>query len=191
MKLDVKTAIIGSGHRVNNKRRIFIAFICRMSWRAKLKCVRRLQSVWWRLKCSYSRYWLWWRIPSKESVNSALFFKESATLPSWNVKSGSLKIAVHCLIPYRLTPSFRKSSSSDVNFKTRRWWFLWMRKAWLGGVSFLRGVLLDSKICTAGSELESLNLELTSLSTSDPLTPCSFCRHSWAFTATSRDLCFW
>ena len=44
-------------------------------------------------KC-YSRYWFWWRIPSKESVNSALFFKESATLPSWNVKSGALKIAV-------------------------------------------------------------------------------------------------
>ena len=48
----------------------------------------------------------------------------------------SLKIAVHCPNPCLVIPSFRKSSSSFVNFKTWRM-FLWERKILLGRASCL------------------------------------------------------
>ena len=142
-------------------------------------------------KCFFRGYMSLWCQASGIFI-PALFFRESAVLPSWNLKSRSLKIAVHCPNPCLVIPFFRKSSSSVVNFKTWRM-FLWERKILLGRASFLGGELTFCTVSTEGPalEVESPSLAWTSSSTSDPLAPWSFCRHSWPFKATSRDRCFW
>ena len=67
-----------------------------------------------------------------------------------------------------------------------------MRKGVVEETTFVEGMVVFSAVSTDGDELEveQPNLVWASLSTSDPLVPCSFCRHSWAIAATSHDLCF-
>ena len=103
------------------------------------------------------------------NLSSALFFKESAILPSWNLNSESLKMAVHCPNPCLSIPSCRNLSSSVVNFKIRRW-LRWMRKGVVEETTFLGGMIVLSAVSTKGDELEveQPNLVWTSLSTSDP-----------------------
>ena len=57
---------------------------------------------------------------------------------------------------------------------------LWIRNRFVGGASPLGGTLFDSVLSVSSAELEvaSLSPVFTSLSTSEALVPCSFCRHS-------------
>ena len=63
-----------------------------------------------------------------------------------------------------------------------------MRKGIVEETSFSGGgMIVISAVSPEGNKLEvkQPNHVWTSLSTSDPLAPCSFCRHSWAIAATS------